>query len=313
MKKVLFVDRVHPILEEELTAHGFSCEKDFSGSYETIKDKLSDYHGLVIRSRIPVDKAFLKAGKNLQFIARSGAGLENIDMAAAKELGVSVYNSPEGNKDAVGEHAIGMLLSLFNYLNKADREVRAGIWDREGNRGLELAGRSVGIIGFGQMGSAFAKKLSGFDCQILAYDKYKSNYAPTYVKEVSLETLQNESDVISIHLPFSEETDRYVNKAFINSCKKPFFLINTARGRHVVISDLLSSLNNGHILGAGLDVLEFEKASFNLTYHELPEDFRRLAESERVILSPHVAGWTRESYVKLSRYLAEKILGKHNV
>lgn len=282
---------------------------DYSGSYDEIKNKLADYHGLVIRSRIPVNKALIESGSNLKFIARSGAGLENIDLAAAKECGIAVYNSPEGNMDAVGEHAIGMLLSLFNYLNKADREVRAGIWDREANRGLELAGRTVGIIGFGHMGSALAKKLSGFDCRILAYDKYKTDYAPTYVNEVSLETLKAESDVISIHLPLSAETDRYVSAEFIRSCAKPFFLLNTARGRHVVISDLLEGMNDGHILGAGLDVLEFEKNSFDLTYHEMPVAFRTMAESERVILSPHVAGWTRESYVKLSRYLAEKIMG----
>jgi D-3-phosphoglycerate dehydrogenase len=298
-------------LEEELTRHGFVCENDYSGSYDEIKTKLSDYHGLVIRSRIPVDKAFLESGTNLKFIARSGAGLENIDLAAAKENGITVYNSPEGNMDAVGEHAIGMLLSLFNYLNKADREVRAGIWDREGNRGLELAGRTVGIIGFGHMGSAFAKKLSGFDCRIMAYDKYKTDYAPTYVEEVSLETVKAESDVISIHLPLSQETDHYIDRAFIRSCQKPFFLLNTARGRHVVIADLLAGLNDGHVLGAGLDVLEFEKKSFDLTYHEMPESFRQLAENERVILSPHVAGWTRESYVKLSKFLADKIISKH--
>jgi D-3-phosphoglycerate dehydrogenase len=210
--------------------------------------------------------------------------------------------------DAVGEHAIGMLLSLFNYLNKADREVRAGIWNREGNRGLELAGKIVGIIGFGHMGSAFAKKLSGFDCRILAYDKYKANYAPQYVEETSLEKLKAESDIISIHLPLSAETNDYVDETFIEDVKKPFFLINTARGKHVVIVDLLNAINRGKILGACLDVLEFEKRSFDLSYHEMPEAFKRLAENERVILSPHVAGWTRESYEKLSKFLAEKIL-----
>lgn len=308
MKKVLYIDRVHPYLEETLTRHGFQCEHDYAGYYSEIQKKLSEYEGLVIRSRIPVDQKLLEAGSNLKFIARSGAGLENIDLAAAKELGIAVYNSPEGNMDAVGEHAIGMLLSLFNHLSKADREVRAGIWDREGNRGLELAGRTVGIIGFGHMGSAFAKKLSGFDCRILAYDKYRKGYVPSYVEEVSLETLKAESEIISIHLPLSEETDRYVNSEFIDSCQKPFFLINTARGRHVVIADLLQAIKSGDIQGACLDVLEFEKQSFDLTLDDVPEDFKQLAESEKVILSPHVAGWTKESYVKLSRFLAEKIL-----
>jgi len=308
LKKVLFIDRVHPYLEETLKRHGFQCEHDYSSSYNNIQKKLSEYEGLVIRSRIPVNKALLKEGSNLKFIARSGAGLENIDLAAAKELGIAVYNSPEGNMDAVGEHAIGMLLSLFNHLSKADREVRAGIWDREGNRGLELAGRTVGIIGFGHMGSAFAKKLSGFDCRILAYDKYRKGYAPSYAEEVSLDTLKTESEIISIHLPLSEETDRYINSDFIGSCQKPFFLINTARGRHVVIADLLQAIESKKIQGACLDVLEFEKQSFDLTLDDMPEDFKQLAENEKVILSPHVAGWTRESYVKLSRFLAEKIL-----
>jgi D-3-phosphoglycerate dehydrogenase len=308
VKKVLFIDRVHPVLEEELSQNGFTCEHDYSGNYDEIKAKIRDYNGLVIRSRIPIDESFLESAKHLKFIARSGAGLENIDLAAAKKRGISVYNSPEGNMDAVGEHAIGMLLSLFNYLNKADREVRAGIWNREGNRGLELAGKIVGIIGFGHMGSAFAKKLSGFDCRILAYDKYKANYAPQYVEETSLEKLKAESDIISIHLPLSAETNDYVDETFIEDVKKPFFLINTARGKHVVIVDLLNAINRGKILGACLDVLEFEKSSFDLSYHEMPEAFKRLAENERVILSPHVAGWTRESYEKLSEYLAQKIL-----
>jgi len=308
VKRVLFIDRVHPYLEEELTSHGFQCEYDYDGDYNAIKNKLAEYQGLVIRSRMPVDEAFLSAGSKLEFIARSGAGLENIDLAAAKELDIAVYNSPEGNMDAVGEHAIGMLLSLFNHLGKADREVRKGIWDREGNRGLELAGKTVGIVGFGHMGSAFAKKLSGFDCRILAYDKYKKEYAPTYVEEVALELLKSESDIISVHLPLSEETDRFVDEKFIDSCQKPFFLINTARGRHVVISDLLRGIKNGKIQGACLDVLEFEKKSFDLNSKDMPEDFKRLAKSEKVILSPHVAGWTRESYLKLSSFLAEKIL-----
>jgi D-3-phosphoglycerate dehydrogenase len=308
VKRVLFIDRVHPYLEEELTSHGFQCEYDYDGDYDAIKNKLAEYQGLVIRSRMPVDEAFLSAGSKLEFIARSGAGLENIDLAAAKELDIAVYNSPEGNMDAVGEHAIGMLLSLFNHLGKADREVRKGIWDREGNRGLELAGKTVGIVGFGHMGSAFAKKLSGFDCRILAYDKYKKEYAPTYVEEVALELLKSESDIISVHLPLSEETDRFVDEKFIDSCQKPFFLINTARGRHVVISDLLRGIKNGKIQGACLDVLEFEKKSFDLNSKDMPEDFKRLAKSEKVILSPHVAGWTRESYLKLSSFLAEKIL-----
>jgi len=305
----LFIDRVHKSLEEKLKQNGFDCESDYSGSYEEIREAIPDYHGMVVRSRIPVDRGLMEAGTKLEFIARSGSGLENIDTESAKELGIAVYNSPEGNADAVGEHALGMLLSLFNRIPKADREVRAGIWEREGNRGIELGGKTVGIIGFGHTGNAFAKKLSGFDCRILAYDKYKKGYAPSYVVETELSTLKAESDVISIHLPLSEETDAYVNAEFIDSCGKPFFLINTARGKHVVTGDLLDALVIRKVMGACLDVLEFEKSSFDLhNFNEMPDEFKGLAENEKVILSPHVAGWTRESYRKLSEVLAEKIL-----
>ncbi|MCH2215199.1 MAG: hydroxyacid dehydrogenase [Flavobacteriales bacterium] len=307
MKKVLFLDRVHPYLEESLTDSGWECRFDYESDYETVKSVLSNYQGIVIRSRIPLDRGILQAGSNLQFIARSGAGLENIDLQAAEEFGIAVHNSPEGNMDAVGEHAIGMLLSIFNGLNKADQEVRAGIWDREGNRGIELSGRTVGIIGFGHTGSAFAKKLSGFDCRILAYDKYKKDYTPDYVEEVTLEEIKAASNVISIHLPLSEETNQYVNQEFIDTCIKPFFLINTARGKHVVIKDLLSGLESGKVAGACLDVFEFEKRSFEVGSENFPSEFKELAKRKNVILSPHVAGWTGESYVKLSKFLAEKI------
>jgi len=307
VKKILFLDRVHPHLEEYLREAGWECHFDYQSESHSLKTTLSAYQGLVIRSRITLDREILQAGKNLKFIARSGAGLENIDLEAAKEFGIAVHHSPEGNMDAVGEHAIGMLLSLFNGLNKADQEVRSGIWDREGNRGIELSGRTVGIIGFGHTGSAFAKKLSGFDCRILAYDKYKNNYAPEYVEEVSLEEVKAECDVISIHLPLSEETHQYVNKDFIESCAKPFFLINTARGKHVVIKDLLLGLTSGKVAGACLDVFEFEKKSFHVSSENYPSEFKELAKKENVILSPHVAGWTVESYLKLSQVLAEKI------
>jgi D-3-phosphoglycerate dehydrogenase len=314
LNKVLFIDRVHPSLKQALTERGFECETDFHGSYEEVKSKIGSYYGVIIRSRLPLDRPMLESAKKLKFIGRSGSGLENIDLEAAQDLGITVHNSPEGNCNAVGEHALGMLLSLFNRLPKADREVRAGIWDREGNRGIELGGKTVGIIGFGFTGSAFAKKLSGFDCRILAYDKYKTDYAPEYVEETDLETLKSNSDVISIHLPLSDETKAYVNAEFIESCGKPFFLINTARGQHVVSGDLLDALATNKVLGACLDVLEFEKSSFALKkYHEMPEEFKGLAESDRVILTPHVAGWTRKSYRRLSEFLAEKILQTHTL
>lgn len=307
--RILFLDSVHEILEEMLSEQGFDCIHNYSCTYAEACEMLGEYDGLVVRSRIPIDAQFLNHGSRLKFIARSGAGLENIDLEAAARAGIRVYNSPEGNRDAVGEHAIGMLLMLFNKLNTADAEVRRGEWNREKNRGVELGGMTVGIIGFGYMGSAFAKKLSGFDCTILAYDKYKTDYAPEYVTETNLETVKEKSDVISIHLPLSEETDYYVDHAFIQSCRKSFYLVNTARGRHVDTAALLDGLDTGKVAGACLDVLEYERKSFEkLSTDELPLGFQKLVKSSKVVLSPHVAGWTHESYIKLSTYLADKIL-----
>ncbi len=308
IKKVLFIDSVHPILEQRLVKLGVVCEHDYNSSKADLEAKICNYQGVVIRSRITIDKLFLDAAIHLKFIARSGAGLENIDVDYAQQQGVKVINSPEGNRDAVGEHAVGMLLALFNQLKKGDTEVRNVTWDREGNRGLELSGKTVGIIGFGFMGSSFANKLAGFDCTILAHDKYKTGFGTSLIQEVSLEALKEKADIISIHLPLTLETQYYINAAFINSCKKPFYLINTARGNHVKIADLVQGLKSGYILGACLDVLEYETKSFEtISKKALPEDFIYLTKSEKVILSPHVAGWTVESYIKLSSVLADKI------
>jgi D-3-phosphoglycerate dehydrogenase len=258
-----------------------------------------------------MDEKLMESAPNLAFIARSGAGLENIDLEAAQAKNISIISSPEGNMDAVGEHAIGMLLMLFNRLAIADAEVKKGVWLREENRGIELQNLTVGIIGFGPLGSAFAKKLRGFGCKIMAYDKYKTNYAPDYVIETSLEKLQAQADIISIHLPMSDETKYYIDSDFIDACAKPFFLVNTARGSHVKLSALLKGIESKKIRGACLDVLEFEKRSLQgLDFEELPPVFKKLTEKENVIFSPHVAGWTEESYVKLSRFLGEKIVAE---
>jgi len=306
--KVLFVDSVHPILEKRLKNLGCVCEHDYRSSKQEIESIIVNYEGLVIRSRFPVDSSFLDQAKNLKFIARSGAGLENIDLDCAKSKSIHVFNSPEGNMKAVGEHALAMLLSLFNHIKKGDREVRKGVWDREGNRGVEISGKTVGIIGYGYMGKAFAKVLSGFGCNIIVYDKYKSNFSDGFVNEVSLEELQKSSQIISLHLPLTEETQYYVNEQFIASCQHPFYLINTARGNHVKTSALVGGLKNNTVLGACLDVLEYETKSFEtISAEELPDDFNYLCSSDRVVLSPHVAGWTVESYVNLSSFLADKI------
>jgi len=313
MKKVLFVDTVHPILEERLTALGFVCEHDYQSDKLTIEQTINDYFGLIIRSRFPIDETFLNKANHLKFIARSGAGLENINVAYAEKKGIKVFNSPEGNMDAVGEHAIGMLLMLFNQLKKGDAEVRKGIWDREGNRGLELAGKTVGIVGYGNMGSALAKKLQGFDCKVIAYDKYKTGFSSDIVTEIDLENLFKQTDILSIHLPLSAETHYYVNEQFINQFEKPFYLINTARGNNVCLQGLVKALKTKKVLGACLDVLEYETKSFEtIDKEELPEGFQYLAQAENVILSPHVAGWTKESYLKLSSFLADKIEKEFN-
>lgn len=307
-KKILFLDIVHPILEERLTALGYLCDEDIASSKEEIEIKITNYFGVVIRSRFTIDQSFLNKAAGLKFIARSGAGLENIDVAYAKQKGIKVFNSPEGNRAAVGEHALGMLLMLFNQLKKGDNEVREGLWDREGNRGLEIAGKTVGIIGYGSMGSAFAQKLLGFDCKVIAYDKYKNNFGNNHIEQVDLKTIFQETDILSIHLPFSEETYHYVREEFFSKFKKPIYLINTARGNNVCVADLVSGLKSNAVLGACLDVLEYETKSFEtIDSEELPEDFKYLAQSSQVILSPHVAGWTQESYVKLSSFLADKI------
>jgi len=308
MKKILFVDTVHPILEQRLIVLGYVCEHDLFSTKEQIETNISNYFGLVIRSRFPIDTNFLNQATQLKFIARSGAGLENINLDYAAKKGVKVFNSPEGNMDAVGEQVIGMLLMLFNQLKKGDKEVRNGIWDREGNRGLELSGKTFAIIGYGNMGSAVARKLLGFDCKVIAYDKYKKNYSSAIVDEVALDTIFKTADVVSIHLPLSDETHHYVDANFLAHFQKPVYLINTARGNNVSIADLVAELKSGKVLGACLDVLEYETKSFErINSNNLPEDFKYLKAVENVILSPHVAGWAQESYVKLSSFLADKI------
>jgi D-3-phosphoglycerate dehydrogenase len=311
MKKVIFIDSVHPILAERLEAAGYVCEWKNELNRDEILSILKDYEGAVIRSKFKFDREVFDASPNLKWIARSGAGMENIDTQLAKKRGVKCFNSPEGNRDAVAEHAIGMLLMLFNQLIQADTEVRKGEWNREKNRGIELKGKTVGILGFGFMGEAFAQRLQGFGVNVIAYDKYRSNFGNDFIQEVDLPTLFKQTDVLSIHLPLTEETTFMVDANFINQFKKPIYLINTARGKNVKTADLIAALKSGKVLGACLDVLEYEKSSFeSLKADELPEPFQYLKNSNKVILSPHVAGWTHESYAKLSSVLAEKILNQ---
>jgi D-3-phosphoglycerate dehydrogenase len=307
--KIIFLDTVHPILEERLIAANHQCIHLIDSDFESTKKLISSADGIVVRSRFPMDANLLDAAPNLKFIARSGAGMENIDLEYCAKRNIQLFNAPEGNRNAVGEHALGMLLALMNHLVTADAEVRSGKWDREGNRGIELDGKTVGIIGFGNNGEAFAKKLRGFDVQILAYDKYKRNFGNEFVKESSLEELYANADIISFHIPQNEETLFWANDTFFESIQKPFFLLNLSRGKIVETKALLKAIENGKVLGSGLDVLEFEKASFeNFFDGNMPEAFQQLLASKKVILSPHVGGWTNESYFKLSDVLADKIL-----
>lgn len=307
--KILHLDSNHPLLLKMLEEAGFSNEENYKSSKSEVEEIISNYEGIVIRSRFNIDTQFLDAAKNLKFIARVGAGLESIDTDYAEQLGIKLIAAPEGNRNAVGEHALGMLLSLFNNLNKADREVKNGLWNREANRGIELDGKTVGIIGYGNMGKAFAKKLKGFDCEVLCFD-IKENVGDENAKQVSLKTLQQKAAILSLHTPWTPLTDKMINSEFINSFTKPFWLINTARGKSVVTADLVSALKSGKILGAGLDVLEFEKLSFETLFDSdnLPNSLKELFAMDNVILSPHIAGWTVESKEKLARVIAEKII-----
>ncbi len=308
--KILHIDGNHPLLWEQLQQAGFTNHEDFNSSKEEVEAKIHDYQGIVIRSRFKIDKTFLDKATHLQFIARVGAGLESIDCDYALAKGIHLIAAPEGNRNAVGEHALGTLLSLMNKLNKADKEIRSGHWNRESNRGHELDGKTVGIIGYGNMGKSFAKKLRGFDVDVLCYDILDDvGDENESVRQVSLEELQQKSDVLSLHIPWTPQTDKMINTDFINAFAKPFWLINTSRGKNVVTDDLVLALKSKKILGAGLDVLEYEKLSFETLFEgEKPAAFEYLLQAENVLLTPHIAGWTVESKEKLAQTIVDKIL-----
>lgn len=306
---VLFLDEVHEILAKRLSEAGYECIHTENFSPEECLEALKEAEGIVIRSRFPMNETFLKDAIHLKFIARSGAGMENIDVPYCEQRGITLYNAPEGNRNAVGEHALGMLLSLMNKLHTADQEVRRGKWDREGNRGIELDGKTVGIIGYGNNGKSFAKKLRGFDVNVLVYDKYKQSFGSDFVKECTLDAVLDQADVISFHIPQNEETMYFANADFFGKITNPIFLLNLSRGKIVDTEALVAAIESGKVLGAGLDVLEYEKSSFESFFEqELPKPFQYLLNSPKVLLTPHVGGWTVESYFKLSNVLADKIL-----
>lgn len=293
---------------EMLRGKGIVCDEDYTSPKPEILKKIHEYTGVIIRSRFRLDKEFLDAATDLNVIGRAGAGMENIDVAYAESKGIRCVHAPEGNRVAVAEHALGMILSLMNNFRRADTEVRDGIWRREENRGTELTGKTVGIIGYGNMGSAFAKVLRGFDVKILAYDKYKTAYGDEFVTESSPEEIFAKADVLSLHIPLTDETRGMVNDSFLNSFAKPIWFINTSRGKVVNTEALVKAIDAGKVIGAGLDVLEYESTSFeNLSADELPEAFQQLRRSDRVLLSPHVGGWTFESHRKIAEVLANKV------
>jgi D-3-phosphoglycerate dehydrogenase len=311
--KILHLDTNHPLLWEQLEKAGFINEADYTSTKEAVESNIENYHGIIIRSRFKIDKTFIDKAKNLQFIARVGAGLESIDCEYAESKNIKLIAAPEGNASAVGEHALGMLLSLFNKLNNADKEVKSGQWNRESNRGTELDGKTVGIIGYGNMGKSFAKKLRGFEVDVLCYD-ILPNKGDENAKQVSLQEIQQKADVLSLHIPWTPETDKMVNTTFINQFAKPFWLLNTARGKSVVTTDLVSALQSGKILGAGLDVLEYEKLSFETLFEdEKPEALQYLLNANNVLLTPHIAGWTIESKEKLAQVIVDKILKVYEI
>ena len=306
--KVLHLEENHPTLIEGLQALGFQNDVAYKDSLKEIRAKIDQYDGLIIRSKYPIDEDLLARARKLKFIGRVGAGLENIDVNAVESRNIYLLNAPEGNRNAVGEHALGMLLSLMNRLNSGDAAIRSGRWDREGHRGWELSGRTVGIIGYGNTGKSFAQKLSGFTVKTLCYD-ILDNVGDKFARQVSLEKLQSQCEVISLHIPQTPQTLGMINNKFIANMTHPFWLLNTARGSAVVTVDLVEGLKSKKVLGAGLDVLEYETQSFLTTFNEeeLPPALEYLMDADHVLLSPHVAGWTQESHVKLATTIVDKV------
>ena len=305
-KLIIHIDENHPILIEGLRKLGYKNDKYYNSDLKTILDRIKDYNGLVIRSRFKIDKTFIDKAKNLDFIARVGSGTENINVNYALSKNISIINAPEGNRDAVGEHALGMLLSLTNNLLPANESIKQGVWEREKFRGYEINGKTVGIIGYGNMGKSFANKLKGFNCNVICYD-IKKNLGDLNSRQVSLNELKNKSEIISLHIPLSVSTKKMINRDFIRKIKNPFWLINTARGSVIETDDVVEALKSKKILGAALDVLEYESSSFESIFKKNIESLDYLIKAKNVILSPHIAGWTYESHKKLAQIILNKV------
>lgn len=306
MKRILIIDKMHESIVPMLEAFGgFEVVYKPAITRDEIMQLLPDFHGLIVRSKTTIDKPLLSQGGKLEFVARAGAGIDKLDVEELNKMKVAILNAPEGNRDALGEHAVGMLLALLNKMYLADDEIRNWLWDREKNRGYEIMGKTVGLIGYGFMGQAFAKRLSGFDCHVIAYDKYKTNYGDQYANEATLETIFKTTDILSIHTPLTEETRAMINVDFLNGFAKEIIILNTARGEILPVKDLLKCLGSGKLKGAALDVLENEK--LDTMSEEDKMIYKGLFNNKRVLLTPHVAGWSFESYEKINTVLVMKI------
>ena len=307
-KKIVLIDPPHPVLLRQLRELGFELLEHYQTSRAELRALLPDCEGLLVRSRLAIDQALLEVGTQLRFVARYGVGVEHIDLDYAAQRGIKVFTSPEGSRDTVGEHTIGMLLMLLNNLSRADREVKANQWRREPNRGVEIKGKTVGILGYGNMGQAFAQRLQGFGARVIAYDKYKKDYGDAFAQEVSLAELQAQADIISLHIPYEPDNHHFIDQAFLAACARPVYLINTARGTVLHTADVVAGLQSGKVLGAALDVLEYEELSFaSLDLATLPAPFQYLQQADNVVLSPHIAGWSYESKKGHALTLVRKI------
>ena len=304
--QILHLDSNHPLLADELEKIGFKNHFDLESSKSEVEKKISNYFGIIIRSRISIDKVFLDNCEKLKFIARIGSGTENIDVEYCRSKQITIISTPEGNSNAVGEHALGLLLNLINRISSSNNEVSNRIWERELNRGYELKNKTIGLIGYGHTGKSFAKKLKGFGVKIIFHDLKKMKKDNDAI-QVTLKEIKENSDIISLHVSMTKQSIGIINKKFINSCKKPFWLINTSRGNCVISKDLVEGLKNGKILGAGLDVLEYEKKSFEKLSINDEQSLNYLTNAKNVVITPHVAGWTFESKIQLVEVALKKI------
>jgi D-3-phosphoglycerate dehydrogenase / 2-oxoglutarate reductase len=308
---ILIIDPVHPVFMERMEAHGYSCDYLPAISPEQVHEIINRYKVLVVRTKMTIGRELIGKAEQLRLIARAGAGMDNVDEAAAKERGVVCINAPEGNRDAVAEHVIGMLLSLFRKITQASAQVKEWIWDREANRGIELKGMTIGLVGYGNTGRAVAKKLSGFDVRVLAYDKYLENYSDNHAVQAGMDEIFEKSDVLSLHIPLTPETKKLVNDLYLSRFKKPVFLVNTSRGKIVDTPALVKALGEGKVRGIALDVLEEERLE-NFSAVE-KEWFEKLTRDDNVLITPHIAGWTTESYYKIAAVLAEKLVAQESI